>query len=260
MNKKKHLFTFTILGTLAFTVTGLVANAGANFLDRLNVYMAARWYKADGFGGGADFNCAWVEDNISFSDGKMSLLLTDATSTSDSGATSYDYSCAQYQTRTTYGYGTFKARVKPAKQAGVVTGFFLYDDTTHDEIDVEFVGNRSREVQFNYFKNGVYDATHEYRYTLPFEPSEDYHNYSFTWSATGITWSVDGTVVHSVAGTSSTLPTTPGKIMANLWTPTATDWAGVLAYVSDVTSRFVFIQYDGGMATITPPSPLTIRP
>jgi beta-glucanase (GH16 family) len=187
----------------------------------------------------------------------MTLTLTDETSTSYMGATSYDYSCAQYQTRNTYGYGEYKVAIKPAKQAGVVTGFFLYDEVNRDEIDIEFVGDRSTEVQFNYYKNGVYDATHEYRYTLPFEPSAAYHVYSFTWSSTGISWSVDGTVVHTVAGTAATLPSTPGKIMANLWTPTETDWAGAMSYSAAVTSSFNFISYNGGAATMVTPSMTT---
>ena len=61
--------------------------------------------------------------------------------------------------------------MKPIKNDGVVSSFFTYtgpsDGTRWDEIDIEFLGKNTTQVQFNYYTNGV--GNHEYLYNLGFD-------------------------------------------------------------------------------------------
>lgn len=217
---------------------------GAPLSDELDTYDTAKWYEADGWMSPGE--CIWNRNNISFSDGIMSLALND---------TAYDgepYSCAQYQSTGTYGYGKYSARFKSAPGTGVVTGFFVYDESQgsghQDEIDVEILdspydGVDAPQLQVNYFKDG--DGNHEEMIALGFDPSAAYHLYAFEWTETSINWYVDGVLVHTVSGTASTLPTRVGKIMMNLWNPGSDEWVGPFDYVEPSVAAFQSVWWKG---------------
>lgn len=199
--------------------------------DELDAYDTAKWYEADGWSSpGA---CEWNRNNISFSSGIMSLTLNDTVYGEE------NYSCAQYQTLDTYGHGVYRARLKAAAGNGVVTGFFVYDESNggdQDEIDVEILGKNTTQMQVNYFKDGV--GGHESLIDLGFDASTGYHSYSFIWRETSIEWYVDGTLVHTETGDASTLPARHGKIMMNVWNSTDEGWAGVFNYATPLVAGF----------------------
>jgi beta-glucanase (GH16 family) len=113
--------------------------------------------------------------------------------------------------------------MKVAKCSGVISSFFLYTGRPWDEIDIEFLGNDTTKVQFNYFTNG--QGNHEYIYNLGFDASEDFHEYAFDWQPDAITWYVDGKPVYRAE---VSIPSHAGHIMMNLWnvTPDKAYWAG----------------------------------
>ena len=52
----------------------------------------------------------------------------------------------------------------------------------HDELDFEFLGNRSGEpyiIQTNVYHNGV--GGREMRHSLWFDPTADFHTYAILW-------------------------------------------------------------------------------
>ena len=80
--------------------------------------------------------------------------------------------------------------MKSAQGSGTVSSFFLYDDTSRDEIDVEILGKDPSQVQFNYFVNG--QGGHEKVIDLGFDSSAGLHNYEIEYSEGRIDWYVDG--------------------------------------------------------------------
>jgi beta-glucanase (GH16 family) len=70
---------------------------------------------------------------------------------------------------------------------------------------------------------------------LGFDASAGYHTYTMQWSSGGISWSIDGVLVHSVAvalGQPGSIPAPPVKLQVNLWNVGATlvGWAGTFVY------------------------------
>ena len=67
-------------------------------------------------------------------------------------------------------------------------------------VDVEFLGNQPRRVQLNFWTNDdTYTSRNEVLIDLGWDPAAEFHRYGFKWTATGITWYVDGTAVYAVA-------------------------------------------------------------
>jgi len=162
------------------------------------------------------FGCDFCEDNISFKKGVMTLKLTEA---ADDSRYEYKYSGAEYRTTATYGYGLYNVTMQPVANPGVVSSFFIYtkedDGSNWDEIDIEFLGQDTTKVQFNFYSDGV--GNHEYIYNLGFDASDRMHEYGFYWSEDKIVWFVDGQGVYEVTNEHYNLPDTEGRIMMNLW-------------------------------------------
>ena len=130
------------------------------------------------------------------------------------------------------------------KNDGVVSSFFTYtgpsDNNPWDEIDIEVLGKDTTKVQFNYYTNG--QGNHEYMYDLGFYASEGYHTYGFDWQPDKITWYVDGKAVYSAT---SDIPSTPGKIMMNVWPGIGVDsWLKPFDGTTPLTAKYQWVTYD----------------
>lgn len=128
---------------------------------------------------------------------------------------------AEAQRKGRYGYGRYEVVMRPATGSGLVSSFFTYTGsyfgTAHDEIDIEFLGNDTNQLSLNLFADGqplVPAKTVE----LPFDASQSFNLYAFEWSPKSVTWFVNSELVFSVSAIERALPTTPGKLMANIWT------------------------------------------
>lgn len=167
---------------------------------------------SNGWSNGSMFNCTWRKNNVIFSDGSMKLKID----LDGNGEGAIPYSGGEFRSKGFYGYGMYEVVMKPIKNDGVVSSFFTYtgpsDQNPWDEIDIEFLGKDTTSVQFNYFTNGK--GSHEHVYKLGFDASEEFHTYGFDWQADKITWYVDGEAVYTAE---KDIPSTPGKIMMNVW-------------------------------------------
>lgn len=198
---------------------------------------------SDGWSNGGMFNCTWESENVSFSQGKMNLSIY-----SDGRG---GYTGGEYRTRQAFGYGMYDVSMKPIKNDGVVTSFFTYtgpsDGTKWDEIDIEFLGKDTTKVQFNYYTDGVGD--HEYLYDLGFDASQSYHQYGFYWDKNSITWYVDKKPVYTAT---RDIPSTPGKIMMNVWPGIGVDeWLNRYNGVTPLTGSYDWISYTKPKTTST---------
>ena len=165
-------------------------------------------------GNGPPFNCSFMRSNAVINDGLLTLSLTN----SGNG-----YVGAEYRSHEKFGFGYYSVSMKAAKCPGVISSFFTYTGWPWDEIDIEFLGDDTTKVQFNYYTNGV--GGHEYVYRLGFDASEDFHEYGFDWQPDSITWYVDGRAVYRAT---SDIPSQAGQIMMNIWNvaDTNANWAG----------------------------------
>ena len=196
-----------------------------------------RFEFSDGWSNGSMFNCTWRKSNASIFDGSMKLTIDKDLLDKP------PYSGAEFRSRDFYGYGMYEVVMKPIKNDGVVSSFFTYtgpsDNNPWDEIDIEFLGKDTTKVQFNYFTDGR--GNHEFLYDLGFDASEDFHTYGFDWQADSITWYVDGEAVYTAA---ESLPSTPGKIMANVWPGTGVDgWLNAFDGTVPLTAEYMSINF-----------------
>lgn len=220
---------------------GTEANAlGGNFFDSFSGYNSSLWTRAS-WADPWPNNCGWKQDHVSFAGGFMQLLLD------NSPSAGRGFSGAELSSNSLFGYGKAETRMIAAKRSGVISSFFTYtgasDGNPWDEIDVEFLGDDTTSVQFNYFKNG--NAHHEYIHHLGFDGAAAYHNYAIVWTPNSIKWQVDSQTVHTVWGDPSTLPSHPMHIMMNLWNTTGVDgWAGSFTYPGhSLTAGYDWTQY-----------------
>lgn len=165
-------------------------------------------------GNGPPFNCSFMRSNAVIGNDTLSLILSEGNG---------GYVGAEYRMWSKTGYGFYSVSMKAAACPGVISSFFIYNGFPWDEIDIEFLGDDTTKVQFNYYTHGV--GGHEYIYELPYDASEEFHEYAFDWQEGSITWYVDGVAVYRAT---DNIPTNPGNIMMNVWnvTDTYASWAG----------------------------------
>lgn len=203
------------------------ATPRGGFDDDLQALDPARWLRSDGWANAAPFWCGWRADHATLAGGRLTLKLD------DTPAGQQPYAGAELRSVAFYGYGRVEARFKAAAAPGVVSSLFTYagpsDGKPHDEVDIEILGHDPTRLQANYYANGV--GGHETLIDLGFDASREAHAYAFAWTPTAIRWYVDGQLVHTEAGARGPLPSTPGRIMANLWAARGVDdWAGKFVY------------------------------
>lgn len=228
---------------------------------------ADRVFASDGWTNASVFNCQWSANNLIYTDdGTMKLTITDNPDGSEAAGT--EYFGGEARTYEYFGYGDYEVCMKPSAKAGTASTFFTctgnYDTNPHtgqpnpwDEIDIEFLGQDTTEVQFNYYVNGV--GGHEYMYDLGFDASEDFHEYGFRWTEDSITWFVDDKPVYKVelGSKNPAIPSTAGRILMNYWcgTSDAEGWMGAYSDPDDQGPEYKWIsttaQVDWGEVPVT---------
>jgi endo-1,3-1,4-beta-glycanase ExoK len=202
------------------------------------------WSISNGWSNGYPFDTCWKSTQFSRTAGIGSFGLVSSTACAETTIG------PEYRTNGYYGYGTYSFSMKAATQAsGVVMGAFVYrgpydnnnGNPAHNEIDIEFLKGG---VQFNYYHNNI--GGHEVFLTaaqLGFNPSADFHTYSFSWQADTIKFLVDG-VVKATKTTDIPVITDGGmKIVMNLWKCMASTWCGVAPGTVNTTGFVDWVKY-----------------
>jgi endo-1,3-1,4-beta-glycanase ExoK len=227
-------------------ITGTPALAQEMNADDPTNWQTASWSN------GGPFANTWQSDNVSFSNGIMSLLL-DKKGCPQS-CDGKPYASGEYRTaEEVYGFGSYEARMKGAAGNGLVGGTFFifrgtYGQQSHDEIDIEILGKDCSVIQTNYYVEGR--GGHEQMIPLGFNACSEFHNYGFKWSADSLIFFVDGREVRRINEDPATpareLPYRPGKIMANFWAGTeeVNAWLnGPFQYTAPLTAQYDWIRY-----------------
>ena len=209
-------------------------------------------FESDGWTNGSPFNVQWSANNVIYENGVAKLTITDNPNGSEETFT--EYYGGEMRTYQYFGYGDYEVSMKPSNKPGTASTFFTctgsYDTNPHtgqpnpwDEIDIEFLGEDTTKVQFNYYVNGV--GGHEYMYDLGFDASEDFHTYGFRWTEDYITWFVDGEPVYRVNATeSSPMPSTAGRVLMNYWcgSSAAENWMGKFENPDDKGPEYQWVK------------------
>lgn len=243
------LFSLLLAGTLILTSCRQVPSGGGNISlggaehrltteeSKIAVFAQGApngfWARNDR-GNGHPFNCSFQRSNAVIDNGMLTMSLT---------KTGNGYAGAEYRTQAKYSYGFYSVRMKAAKCPGVISSFFTYTGWPWDEIDIEFLGDDTTRVQFNYYTSGV--GGHEYIYHLGFDASEEFHEYAFDWQEDSITWYVDGRPVYRAI---KDIPSASGQIMMNIWNvaDSNADWAGRFdESMLPVNAQYEWIGYQG---------------
>jgi beta-glucanase (GH16 family) len=163
-------------------------------------------------------------ENVSIDDSQLRLTLP--AETLDGG---------EIESKGPFGPGFYAARIKVPDAPSSITGFFLYEPPDFEsEIDVEIYNDSSRRVQFTTYADGK--QTHTETTKLPFDPTQDFHDYAFSYDEDSITFLVDGEPIKELEGG---LPDKPMKLYVNAWFP---QW---LSGEEPDSDRYVYVDWIG---------------
>lgn len=205
------------------TTNPALANPINGFSEQFAQPPEAGWHVAHYTFSHPAFDTDWSRKNLRFDQG-LHLSLTPQTSAENR------FLGASIRRDTPSHYGRYEAVLHPARGDGIVTGFFTYTGphygTRHDEIDIEFLGQDTTQVQVAWFVDGHLRSR---KIPLGFDAADHPRRYAFEWHPDRLRWYVEDTMIFEVTAEESPLPKEPGYLFANLWAvdKSVASWAGV---------------------------------
>lgn len=273
LNTVKDFFMDIFAPSVELTDEALKAEKLIDFKDGADPDVL---FESDGWSNGDVFNVVWKKHNVKYENGIMTLGITEekATAWIDDVEVEYGYTAGEARTQNYYQYGDYEVSMKPSSNPGTASTFFVctgpYDlkdgvPNAHDEIDIEFLGNDTTHVQFNFFVDGK--GGNEYMYNLGFDASEKFHTYGFRWLPDSITWFVDGEPVYKVTTDTSVkaagnlkvvekLPSTAGRILTNYWCGNEKAWGWMGQYQGSIKDNGTEYQWIATSAEGAPLNPV----
>ncbi|EFJ11845.1 hypothetical protein SELMODRAFT_25328, partial [Selaginella moellendorffii] len=126
-----------------------------------------------------------------------------------------------------FGQLGLQIKLVPYDSSGTIVAYMLSSLTDdRDELDFEFLGNstgQSYTLQTNLFVSGK--GKREQRFKLWFDPTADFHFYSFVWNPFQVIFMVDDIPVRVFKNTTDPYPSTkPMGIYTNIWGSSSVDW------------------------------------
>jgi endo-1,3-1,4-beta-glycanase ExoK len=202
-------------------------NTGAtSFFDTFDTFDRSRWSISNGWQNGDGQNCTWSSRNVRKSADSL-LMVLDDTRTADRA-----YSCAEVQSRRSYGYGTYEIRMRAPAASGVITAFFSYTGPSHgagrphEQISFEFLEN-PESVLLNASAGGT--GNNLAYANVGGDYTRRSNDYAFQWLPDRIRWYVNGQMVREVMATAQKpIPEYAARIIFSIRTITGDQeqWAG----------------------------------
>ncbi|KAG7293120.1 hypothetical protein NEMBOFW57_003166 [Staphylotrichum longicolle] len=130
-------------------------------------------------------------------------------------------------------FGRVEVTMKAAPGAGIVSSLVLLSDAL-DEIDMEWLGSDSSEVQTNYFSKGQTTTYNRGQFNPAPNNQGQFITYIMDWTADRIVWYVGGTVVRTLRfdEAAGQYPQTPMQVKFGAWAggdpsnpPGTVEWA-----------------------------------
>ena len=129
--------------------------------------------------------------------------------------------------------------MKAAPGAGIVSTLVLESDDL-DEIDLEWLGADSTEVQTNYFGKGDVTTYNRGEFNPAANNQGQFITYTVEWTSTQTTWSVGGDVIRVLTpatADANQYPQTPMKIKFGAWSGgDSSNAAGTIAWARGPTN------------------------
>lgn len=136
-------------------------------------------------------------------------------------------------------FGKVDVELTAAPGQGIVTSVVLQSDD-RDEIDWEWIGSDTANVQTNYFGKGDDSTFDRGGFSPVANPQTTTHTYTFEWTKDYVHWIIDGNLVRELkyadAKGGTRFPQTPCQLKLGTWVagnskaPKGTvEWAGGLA-------------------------------
>ncbi|KFY89952.1 hypothetical protein V500_05385 [Pseudogymnoascus sp. VKM F-4518 (FW-2643)] len=136
-------------------------------------------------------------------------------------------------------FGSVEVVMKASDGQGIVSSFVLESDDL-DEVDWEWIGSDTKQVQSNYFGKGDDSTFDRGGFHAVASPQDEFHTYRLDWTAEKLVWSINGAAVRTLtyadAKAGTRYPQTPMKVKIGSWVagsstaPKGTvEWAGGLA-------------------------------
>ena len=228
----KHLQRFPLAAAMVLSAmppTAVMAEQTSAFHDPFETLDEGRWHVADYDFDHPHFDTDWRRRQVQHEGSASRLALVIAPRAGASLAPRNRFEGASLRRRETSGFGRYEADIKPARGAGLVTGFFLYTGpyygTRHDEIDIEFLGKNTRMMQASWFVDGALQTR---QIPLGFDAAAQSRRYAFEWWPDRLRWFVGAQMVFEVTREQAQLPEVPGHLYLNLWAaaPSLANWAG----------------------------------
>lgn len=146
-------------------------------------------------------------------------------------------------------FGQVDVTVRAAFGKGVVTSFVLQSDDL-DEIDWEWIGSDTTQVQTNYFSKGCTETYDRGGFSTVANPQNEFHTYTIKWTPTQLDWIIDGAVVRTLMAADASgcagFPQTPMQIKLGTWVAGREDAAqGTIEWAGGITdfSEGPFVGY-----------------
>ncbi|KAJ5591989.1 uncharacterized protein N7459_002358 [Penicillium hispanicum] len=119
-------------------------------------------------------------------------------------------------------FGVMEVHAKMAKGAGIISSVILQSDDL-DEIDWEWVGYNTSEVQSDFFGKGNTTTDNRGAMHAVSNADTEYHNYTSYWDKDRLEWWIDGDLRRTVNYSESltlygkNYPQTPCKVKVSNW-------------------------------------------